>query len=271
MSTAGRHLGAIILDWAGTTIDHGSRAPAGVFIQAFARFEIPITMAQARAPMGLPKREHIARICAMPEVADAWRVRHRRAPSDEDIDRIYAAFIPMQIASLPDFSDLIPGIAPAADRWRARGLGLGATTGYNRPMMEIVQTEAKRRGYGPDCSFCVDDVPAGRPAPWMCFRAAMDLGVYPMDRIVKIGDTLPDIDEGKNAGMWTIAVVRTGNELGLSREETDKLDADELERRLQPIRARLLAAGVHYVVDSAAECDQILDEIDRRLADGERP
>ena len=92
-----------------------------------------------------------------------------------------------------------------------------------------------------------------------------------MSAIVKIGDTIPDIHEGLNAGMWTIAVAATGNELGLSQAEAEALPADERDQRLAQARERLQAAGPHYVVDSIADAPPILDQIQNRVASGERP
>ena len=43
---------AVLLDWAGTTMDHGCMAPAVVFIEVYKRQNVPITMEEARAPMG---------------------------------------------------------------------------------------------------------------------------------------------------------------------------------------------------------------------------
>ena len=62
---------AVVLDWAGTVVDFGSRAPMGAFVEVFARFGVPITIAQARGPMGLPKRAHIAALLAEPAIAQA--------------------------------------------------------------------------------------------------------------------------------------------------------------------------------------------------------
>jgi len=106
-------LRAVILDMAGTIVDHGSCAPAGVFIEVFRRQGIPITMAQARGPMGAHKRDHVAAIAAMPEVADAWRSTHGRDATNSDIEAMYQALIPLQLAALPDYSALIPGTVPA--------------------------------------------------------------------------------------------------------------------------------------------------------------
>ena len=64
---------ALILDWAGTVVDFGSFAPTAIFVEAFARaYEFPISLAEARAPMGLGKWDHIAALGRLPEVAAPW-------------------------------------------------------------------------------------------------------------------------------------------------------------------------------------------------------
>ena len=65
---------AVIFDWAGTTVDYGSRAPTQAFIEIFRRRGIEITEPEARGPMGLTKRDHIAAIAALPRVARIWRL-----------------------------------------------------------------------------------------------------------------------------------------------------------------------------------------------------
>jgi phosphonoacetaldehyde hydrolase len=184
---------------------------------------------------------------------------------------MYTEFVPLQIESLPRFADLIPGTIEAVAEFRRRGLKIGTTTGYNAEMMRVLAAEAARRGFEPDCIVSSDMVPEGRPAPWMALKAAALMGVYPMSAIVKIGDTIPDIQEGLNAGMWTIAVAATGNELGLSQAEAEALSAREREERLTRAYARLLDAGAHYVVDGIADAPPILERIEERLAQGERP
>ena len=105
----------------------------------------------------------------------------------------------------------------------------------------------------------------------MCLRNAENLGIYPMEAIVKIGDTLPDIEEGLNAGMWTVGLAKTGNEMGLNEKELESLTAEDLDRRLTRARSRMAQAGAHYVVDGIWNCDPIIDDINVRLARGERP
>jgi phosphonoacetaldehyde hydrolase len=264
-------LRAVILDWAGTIVDYGSCAPAGVFIELFRRRGVPITMEQARAPMGAHKRDHVAAILAMPQAAAMWRELHGRTASDGDIQSIYEELIPLQLACLAQYADLIPGTLEAAAEFRRRGLKIGTTTGYNREMIQLLLAEAKRRGFEPDCAVSVDDVPAGRPHPWMCLQCALQLQVYPWEACVKIGDTAPDVHEGLNAGMWTVAVAKTGNEIGLPQDEVEALPPAELKQRLARAHERLAGAGAHYVVDGIADVPAVLDEIEARLRRGERP
>lgn len=262
-------LTAVIFDWAGTTVDYGSRAPAGVFIEVLRRRGVPLTMEQARGPMGLHKRDHLAALLAMPAVGAMWRELHGRPATEGDVDAMYSELVSLQTACLRDYADVIPGTLQTVAECRRRGLKIGSTTGYNREMLSILAGESARRGYQPDCAISVDDVPAGRPHPYMCFLAAIRMQTYPMESMVKVGDTVPDIEEGLNAGMWTVAVAKTGNEIGLSEAEVSALPAAELEERLENARRRL--ARAHYVIDGAGDLPPVLDAIEERLAQGDRP
>lgn len=264
-------LRAVILDMAGTIVDYGSCAPAGVFIEVFKRHSISLSMAQARGPMGAHKRDHIAAIAALPDVAEAWRAAHGRDPAESDIEAMYQELIPLQLAALPAYSTLIPGTLQAAAEFRRRGLGVATTTGYNREMMDVVLREMRRQGFEPEAAVCVDDAPAGRPEPWMALEAAKRLRAYPPAACVKVGDTIPDVLEGLNAGMWTVALTRTGNELGLTQAESDALPPGELQARLERATTRLRSGGAHFVVESIANVPLVLDEITARLDSGGKP
>lgn len=264
-------LKAVLLDWAGTTLDYGCYAPAVVFIEVYRRKGVPITVEEARAPMGAHKKVHIRQISQIEAVARRWQEAHGRRPTEEDVEAMFKDFVPLQIDCLADYADLIPGTLEAIRDFRGRGLKIGSTTGYTREMMDVLQAEAKKRGYEPDCSVCATDVPAGRPAPWMCVQNAMTLGIYPFEAMVKVDDTLPGIEEGLNAGMWTIGLAKTGNEIGLNEAEINALEPDVLHRQLDRAYQRMRQAGAHYVVDGIWDVPAVLDDIDARLARGERP
>ena len=262
---------AVIFDWAGTIVDYGSRAPAGVFIEVYRRHGVALTAAQARGPMGMQKRDHIAALAALPEVAQAWRTANGADLGDADIDRMYEEFLPLQLECLTDYADIIPGALDTFAACRQRGIRIGTSTGYGRPLMDILVPAAARQGLQADAVVCADDVPAGRPAPWMCFENAKRLGVWPMEAIVKIDDTLPGIDAGMNAGEWTVGVVRSGNEDGRSPQEIAAMPAEQYGARASAGYERFARCGSHFVIDSVADLMPVIDEIDARLGRGETP
>lgn len=270
-ATDGPRLGAVLFDWAGTTIDHGSRAPAAVFVEIFRRRDITVSEADARGPMGRAKRDHIAQVLQLPHVAAAWTARTGQPPTEADVDALYADFLPLQREVLAKFVDLIPGAAETVASCRRRGLRIGSTTGYTRELMQVVETAAAAQGYQPDVILTADDARQGRPAPWLNFRALEALDVYPPFRAVVVDDTPVGIAAGRHAGCWTVAVSRTGNALALSLEAAAALPPDELTRRLHAIRQEFLAVGADFVVESVADLPPVLDQIEQRLAAGERP
>lgn len=261
----------VVFDWAGTTVDHGCMAPAGAFQELFRRHGINATTAEARGPMGMHKRDHIATMLAMPSLAAQWVEKHGAAATEDDIERLFQEFIPMQLDALPPYCKLIPGVAEVAPELRARNIKIGGTTGYNDAMMKLCADAAALEGYAPDLSIAGNMVPAGRPAPWMAVKVAMELNIYPFEAVVKVGDTVTDIEEGLNAGMWTIGITRTGNEVGLSLQEADTMHPEQLDSLVQKAESKLLQAGAHYVADGVSAILPILDDISERLARGERP
>jgi phosphonoacetaldehyde hydrolase len=138
-------------------------------------------------------------------------------------------------------------------------------------MLDYLLDRAREQWFAPDHAVCPDDVPAGRPQPFMCYLNALRLEIAPMWTIVKIGDTPADIEEGLNAGMWTIGITRTGNEVGRTPSEWDALSEDEKLLALANAHEILQRAGAHYFAQSVAECDEILDHLQARLDTGDRP
>jgi phosphonoacetaldehyde hydrolase len=264
-------LQAAILDWAGTVVDHGSRAPMGAFVRAFAEFGVPISIADARGPMGMAKWDHIRAVGRVPSVAAAWRARHGRAFGEADVDAIFRVFEPMNVAAVRDHADLIPGAVEVVGMLRAEGMRIGATTGYTRAIMQELAPLAAAAGYAPDLTVCAGDLPAGRPSPLMMWYAMATLGVWPAATVVKVDDTAPGIGEGVAAGTWTVGVTLTGNEVGLSAAELAALP--EADRAVHRARAGavLTAAGADFVIDSIAELPSVVATIDARLLAGERP
>ncbi len=250
---------AVIFDWAGTTVDYGCFAPAIVFVEIFRKKGIEITIDEARAPMGLMKWDHIKTLCQMDRIKAIWIDRFGKQPTEADIDSLYKDFQPLLLDVLPKYSDSIPGVVELMESLRKKGIKIGSTTGYTTEMLEIVAKEAKKKGYQPDAIVTSSDVPAGRPHPWMCFQNALKLGVYPPEAIIKVGDTVSDIKEGINAGMWSVGVIKGGNELGLSETEAEGLNKNTLNERMSQVHNKFKLAGAHYVINSISELEAIID------------
>jgi phosphonoacetaldehyde hydrolase len=262
---------AVILDWAGTTVDHGSLAPVRVLQEVFAKRGVPITEEEARRDMGVLKIDHIRKILFSTDVSARWREVFRRDPTEADVERLFANFVPLQLECLVKYSTVIDGVAETVARLRNRGIKIGSTTGYTRAMLDMILQPAAAQGYAPDCAITPDDVGAGRPHPWMIFANAIRMQVEPLEAIVKIGDTPVDIEEGLRAGVWTIGVARSGNMVGLSAEDFAALAPTAQATRLEHARAALSAAGAHEVIDAVADCEHAIDAIEARIRRGERP
>lgn len=264
-------LKAAVFDWAGTMVDFGSFAPMGVFVEVFKQFGVDVTIDEARGPMGLPKWDHIDTMLRDPRVRAAWVARHGREPSRTDVDDIYRVFVPMNEEVVGRYADLVPGARDTVKALRERGLKIGSTTGYTRSIMERVLPLAKEQGYEVDNLVCAGDLPQGRPTPMNMYRCFLDLGVWPAHAVVKIDDTGVGIDEGVSAGCWTVGVALSGNEAGLTVDEFRHSDAAKLDGIRSRSSAALKAHGAHYVIDTVADLLPVIDDIERRLARGERP
>jgi len=264
-------LEAVIFDWAGTTIDHGSLAPLRAITELFSRYDIALSDEEARRDMGTYKKDHIRRILRLPHAQSQWSKLHGAAPSEADVDRLFAQFIPLQMETLAAHSAVIYGVAETVERLRGRGLRIASTTGYTRPMLDILLASAAQQGYQPELSLCPDDAGGGRPQPWMCLKIALELRISATAAAVKIGDTVSDIEEALNAGMWAVGVTATGNETGLGAAELHALPAHERKLLLEKAGDMLKRAGAHFVVSRVAAIEPVLERIESRLAAGKRP
>lgn len=253
---------AVVFDWAGTTIDFGSFAPMGVFVEAFKRFGIETTIEEARGPMGAPKWHHIDAMMALPSVAEQWTAKYGAAPGKNDVDKVYAVFVPMNEEVVADYATLVPGTMATVEWLRARGMKIGSTTGYTRSIMERVLPLAAEQGYAPDNLVCADDLPEGRPGPLMMYKCFVDLVVYPPNAVIKVDDTEPGIAEGVAAGCVTVGVTLSGNAVGRTPQELAAMS----EAEIAPLRAKatetLKAAGADHVIDTIADLPALIERLD---------
>jgi phosphonoacetaldehyde hydrolase len=264
---------ALVLDWSGTVADAYVIAPAVVFVEVFTNQGVEISMEEARGPMGLRKDLHIKALTEEPEIRDRWRMVHDRYPTQDDVDRMFADFVPAQLECLPKYTTLLPGIAEVVQRLQARGIKIGSSTGFIRPMVDILEAAAKEQGYVPDASVAGDEVIHGaRPKPFMVYRNLDLMDVHPIHSVIKVDDTVSGVGEALEAGCWGVGVSRYSNYMNINTlDEEATLSEGEIQRRHELTREKLRLCGAHYVIDSLADIEPVIADVNARLARGERP
>jgi phosphonoacetaldehyde hydrolase len=263
----------LVLDWSGTTADAYVIAPAYVFVEVFKKHKVEISMEEARGPMGLRKDLHILMLTKVPEIRQRWYDVYGRYPDENDVARMFEDFVPMQLDCLRKYTTLLPGVAEVIQRLQKQGIKIGSSTGFVRSMVDILEEDAKKQGYVPDASVAGDEVVHGaRPKPFMVYRNLDLMDVHPIQSVVKIDDTISGVGEALEAGCWGVGVSRYSNYMNINTlEEADQLPPEEIERRHENTRQILRQAGAHYVIDSLADIEPVIDDINVRLARGERP
>ncbi len=264
---------ALVLDWSGTTADAYVLAPAVVFVDVFKKHGVEISMAEARGPMGLRKDLHIKSLTEVPEIAERWKGVHGNHPRQPEVDAMFADFVPMQLECLREYTTLLPGVAETTQKLQAEGIKIGSTTGFLRAMVDILEEDAKTQGYVPDASVAGDEVEHGaRPKPFMVYKNLDMLDVHPIQSVVKVDDTISGVGEALEAGCWGVGIARYSNYMDIDSFDHEKsLSEAEIQRRLAFTRETLRKAGSHYVIDTFDELPAVIDDVNARLARGEKP
>lgn len=240
---------AVIFDWAGTTVDFGCMAPVQAFKDAFMEAGIEPTLDEIRKPMGMLKRDHVKTMLSMSRIRNLWNERYGREWTEEDVDRVYLRSEQGILHIVENFAEPKPYVLEAVETLRSMGIKIGSTTGYTDEMMSIVVPKAKEQGYAPDTWFSPDSTEGlGRPYPYMIYKNLQTLRVSDVRNVIKAGDTVADIREGKQAGAISVGIVEGSSVMGLCQEEFDALTAEEYSRLSQKVQQVYLEAGADYVI-----------------------
>ncbi len=250
---------AVIFDWAGTTVDYGCFAPVQAFVEVFKHFGIEPTMEEVRKPMGMLKRDHIKAMLSMDRISNEWQKKYGRIWNEDDVDALYALFEEKLLSILDRFAEVKPYVLETMEELRKRGIKIGSTTGYTDKMMQIVVPKAKENGYEPDAWFSPDSTGnVGRPYPYMIFNNMQKLGIMSVECIMKVGDTISDIKEGKNAGAYTVGVVEGSSELGLTQQEYEQMGEIEKIARVEAVKEKFMQAGADEVILNMGELIELV-------------
>lgn len=255
----------VVFDWAGTTTDFGSQAPTRIFDRTFSQLGLHFSTEEINAPMGMEKKLHIRTMLSAEQGMERWNAVYHRPWNEDDVEKIYQRFEENLRQVVAEYSHVIPGVPQAVEVLRARGISIGSTTGYNHDIMRRVAPVAAAEGYAPDCIITPDITGYSRPTPFMLYECMRRTGVYPASKVVKIGDTVVDIHEGKNAGAWAVGILVGSSLMGLSREEYEHASEAEILARKESARKAYLAAGADLVIDSIRDLPAAIDELNARI------
>lgn len=259
----GRKIEAVILDWAGTTVDFGCMAPVEAFAAAFQKYGITPTLDEVREPMGMLKRDHIRTMMNMERIHEEWKCIHGRDFTEDDVEQVYQTSEKSLLEIVHEFTDPKPYVTETVKYLRDKGIRIGSTTGYTDEMMEIVVREAEKKGYSPDCWISPNSVGNfGRPYPYMIFENLKRLGISSVAAAVKIGDTVSDIKEGLAAGMLSLGIAEGSSVMGLTQQEYEALSDEERELQCRKAEEKFLAAGASAVLRNLGELPKYLESLE---------
>jgi phosphonatase-like hydrolase len=192
----------VVLDMAGTTIDDGQQV-------------YRVLGETARAHGATPSEAEIARWHGASKheaLRELLTPRFGIPPSDAELQTVVADFQSRLSAAYADQPPRpLPGVPEALAALRERGIKVALTTGFDRVIVESLISALGWEGDAvADTVVCGSDVPAGRPAPYMIFRAMERLGVTDVARVLVAGDTPRDLEAGINSGAATVVGVLSG-------------------------------------------------------------
>jgi len=194
-SHALRWIDLVVCDMAGTTVQDDGQVPRA-FTAALAEHGVAVTPEAINALRGAAKRQAIFEL--LPETSD------RIARSE----RVYASFRRQLEQVFGAGVRAVPGAAEVIGRLRAAGIRVALNTGFDRDTTDLLLSALGWRSGVVDAVVCGDEVAAGRPAPDLirgCMRA---VGVTDTQRVASVGDTVLDLQAGRNAGVrYNIGVL----------------------------------------------------------------
>lgn len=252
----------VIFDWAGTVVDFGSYAPVKAFKDSFEAFNIKVSDKEIREPMGMLKWNHIEAVLKMPNISEQWLSVYGRNWDKNDVDMVYDKSEKTIMSILHNYANLKPYVLETIKMLKQKGIKIGSTTGYTNEMMEVIAPIAEKNGYKPDIWFSPNSVNNfGRPYPYMIFKNLEHLNILSVNEVVKIGDTIADIKEAKNAGVIAIGIIEGSSLMGLSQEEFENMSELEIEKICNNVEKEYFSNGADYVIKNLSELEVLIESL----------
>jgi phosphonoacetaldehyde hydrolase len=250
-----------ILNFSGTIIDPYSLYSSTMLINTFARHKIDITSSETRKSMGLRKDVHINELLNDPYISRLWEETRGVYPSiQREGKMLFKEFNSEYFVLSEKFSKIIPGVENAINKLRDMNIKIGLTTGLDRKMVNIIDSSLKRQGIKLDCIVAGDEVLNGiKPYPHMLYKNLDILKVENINEVVKIGSTLKEIEEGKNAQCKTIGLSKYSHEVGIdSFSSLNEISEDKLSRKEEYSRQKMVNINPDAICDTLNDVPKII-------------
>lgn len=204
----------VVFDMAGTTVDdlvNGEPLVIAAFRASFQEHDgTEISFDQANSVRGYEKKK------ALRLLLDSLR---SEKAEDSEVDKLFKIFEQQLDKLMESMNSEIKGTSETFAELRKRGVKICVGSGFPE---HVVQKIVANLGWSVDGAFSSVTLGEGRPNPIMILEAMKKCGVTDPKRVVKVGDTKVDIDEGRNAGVHCVSVL-TGTQ---SREELEAKKPD---------------------------------------------
>jgi len=270
---------AVFTDLEGCLMDDGCKATNEAIKQLFREKGVDITDEEAGSGCdtlvgtdNTSKKSHLRHVL-LQVCKDKWQAVTGAAPTEWDLEALFKEFA-RAIRDEVHKVKPVRGAVEVATGLQARGIKVAIASDFNAEAMDPWMRVAHANKFEVDGSMSCADVPnPGReggfacvpPEPWRCLALAARLGIYPMDTCVRVSHTMYGIEEGLNAGMWTIACATTGPAVPLNGPgDTEALKA----KRIQDGFYKL---GCHYVIDGIWDLPAAMADIEAKMARGVKP
>lgn len=202
----------VVLDMANTTVEEHN-AVYGALEQSVVNAGGRPTADDVQRWMGAHKREAIAGM-----LTETMGER----PGEHVVDAAFDDFHHLLSAAYAERPpEPLPRVPEAFAKLRAAGIKVALNTGFDRSVLDSLLPTLGWDDTVVDTVVSVDDVAAGRPAPYLIFKAMERTGVRDVAAVLAAGDTVLDLRAGTNAGVAMVVGVLTGAltaaELGAER------------------------------------------------------
>lgn len=211
---------AVLFDTIGTTVKEPYPSfMSGCFIKAFAENSIQIEASDFYQYRGLDKKTAIRTILKKYEYSELLceKIFHT---FEDVIDQDVHYF-----SEMGDASELFAFL-------KTRKIKMGIGTGLPADLFQRIYHHLGWQQYSFDYIGISDLIGKSRPDPAMIFDMMKTIGISDKTSFLKVGDTVADVQEGKNAGVITVALL-SGTQ---QRSDIEKANPDFIINSLTELK-----------------------------------